>query len=119
MTQEIMIDAKGKKLGRLASGVALALRGKTNPGFLPHDTDLPRVTVTNVDGLDLSEKKLKSKFFATYSGYPSGRKQTNIWEVAQKNKFAVLRHAVLGMLPHNRLRKIMIKNLVLKHGEDK
>ncbi|KKT29598.1 MAG: 50S ribosomal protein L13 [Candidatus Giovannonibacteria bacterium GW2011_GWB1_46_20] len=114
-----MIDAKGKRLGRIASGTAFALRGKTKADFLPHNTVLPKVVVKNADAVDFSEKKLKEKKFWRYSGYPGGMKLKSAHEVAQKDKREVLRRAVLGMLPHNRLRKIMIKNLIIYHGEDK
>lgn len=119
MAKEIIIDAKNKKLGRLASEVAKALRGKTDAGFLPHSLDLPKVMVKNADEVAFSEKKLKEKEYWTYSGYPGGRKVKTAWEVAQKDKREVLRRAVSGMLAKNRLKKIMIKNLILLHGEDR
>lgn len=118
MKKEIIIDAKNKKLGRIASQIALALRGKTNVGFLPHVTVLPKVIVKNADAIDFSEKKLKEKKFGRYSGYPGGRRTKSALEVAQKDKRDVLKRAVSGMLPRNRLKKMMIKNLTLYHGED-
>lgn len=117
MKKEIVIDAKNKRLGRVASKIARALRGKTEADFLPNRTVLPKVFVKNGDLVDISEKKLKESEHARYSGYPSGRKVSSAWEVAKKDKRLVFRHAVLGMLPHNRLRKIMIKNLIIYHGE--
>jgi len=120
MTQiEIIIDAKNKKMGRLASEAAKALRGKTSAAFLPNSQNLPKVIVKNADEIDFSEKKLKESFFARYSGYPGGRRVKSAFVVAQKDKREVLKKAILGMLPKNKLRKIMIKNLILKHGEDK
>ena len=119
MKKEIIIDAKDKRLGRIASEVAKALRGKTDADFLPNRTVLPKVTVKNGDLVDISEKKLKEGEHARYSGYPSGRKVTSAWEVAKKDKRKVFQHAVLGMLPKNRLRKIMVKNLIIYHGEDR
>ena len=116
MSKEIIIDAKNKQLGRLASEVAKALRGKTDAGFVPNSQDLPKVFVTNVNEINFSEKKLKEKEFARYSGYPSGRKVKTAWEVAKTDKREVLRHAVLGMLPRNRLKKLMVKNLIIKNG---
>ncbi|OGF64454.1 50S ribosomal protein L13 [Candidatus Giovannonibacteria bacterium RIFCSPHIGHO2_01_FULL_45_24] len=119
MAKEIIIDAKNKKLGRIASETAKALRGKTSVGFLPHSLDLPKVIVKNADSIAFSEKKLKDREFWTYSGYPGGRKVKSAWEVAQTNKRDVLRRAVSGMLRKNRLKKLMIKNLIIYHGEDK
>lgn len=123
MKKEITIDAKNKKLGRLASQAAIALRGKTSAAFLPHGTVLPKVIVKNVDAIDFSEKKLKEKKFWRYSGYPGGRKVKSAWEVARKNsagwRIEVFKHAVFGMLPRNRLKKIMVKNLTLHHGENR
>lgn len=119
MVKEIIIDAENKKVGRLASEIAKALRGKTSAGFLPYSLDLPKVTVKNTDGMAFSEKKLKEKEYWTYSGYPGGRKVKSAWEVAQKDKREVLRRAVWGMLRKNRLKKIMIKNLILLHGADR
>ena len=116
---EITLDAKNKKPGRFASEVAYALRGKTSANFLPNSKNFPKVTVKNVDDADFSEKKLKESFFSRYSGYPSGRNVKSAFVVAQKDKREVLKKAILGMLPKNKLRKIMIKNLILKHGEDK
>ena len=118
MKKQIIIDAKNKKLGRLASEVALTLRGKTKADFLPYAKDLPKVTVKNVDLIAFSEKKLRGKTFLRYSGYPGGLKSRSAWEVAKKDKREVLKHAVSGMLAKNKLRKVMLKNLTLEHGDE-
>ena len=119
MKKEIVIDAKNKKLGRVASEIAKALRGKTEADFLPNRTTTPKVIVKNADVINFSEKKLKGAFHARYSGYPGGRKVTSAFLVARKDKREVLRHAILGMLPRNRLKKNMVKNLIIYHGEDR
>lgn len=116
--KEILMDARGKRLGRVASEIALALRGKTDAEYLPYSKDLPKVTVKNVDFIEFSEKKLKAKTFVKYSGYPGGLRKKTAWAIAQKDKKDVLKRAVSGMFPKNKLRKIMIKNLILKHGEE-
>lgn len=116
MKAEIIINAENKKVGRIASEIAKALRGKTDADFLPHRTVFPKVVVQNVDNLNFSEKKLKEKMFWRYSGYPGGRIETSAHEIAKKDKREVLRHAILGMLPKNRLTRKMIKNLDLRHG---
>lgn len=118
MNKEIIINAKNKKLGRVASEIALALRGKTSADFLPHAKQLPKVKVINVDFLDFSEKRLREKTFLRYSGYPGGLRRKSAWEIAGKDRREVLKHAINGMLAKNRLKKIMLKNLDLKHGEE-
>ena len=119
MKSEIIIDAKDKKIGRLASEIAKTLRGKTEADFAPNSTTLPRVLVKNVDKIVFSENKLKNTFFQRYSGYPGGRKILSAFEMAQKDMREVLKHAVLGMIHRNTLKKRMIKNLVMYHGENK
>lgn len=116
MKKEITIDAKDGKLGRLASKIATALRGKTDADFLPHKVEFPQVYVTNVDDMDLSESKLKKTFSVRYSGYPGGLKETSAFLIAQKDKRDLLKLAVWGMLKNNRLKKRMLKNLTLFHG---
>ena len=118
MKKQITIDAKNKKLGRLASEAALALRGKTEADFLPYVKDLPRVTIKNVDLIAFSEKRLKESDFLRYSGYPGGLKKKTAFKVAESDKREVLRHAINGMLPKNKLRKVMLKNLTLEHGDE-
>lgn len=119
MKKEIIIDAKYKRLGRVASEAASALRGKTSADFLPHNVFLPKVFIKNIDEMDLSQEKLRKTFFIRYSGYPGGQKQKSAYNVAQENKNKLLSKAISGMIKRNRLKKIMIKNLVLLHGEQK
>lgn len=119
MKSEIVIDATNKKLGRLASQVASSLRGKTESDYLPHKTTFPKVIIKNISKLNWSEKRLKNSVFSTYSGYPGGRKTKSAWEVYQKDPREVFRHAVFGMLPKNKLKAKMIKNLILFNGNEK
>jgi len=117
MKKEITIDAKNQKLGRLASKIAAAVRGKTDADFLPHKVEFPLVYVTNVDEMDLLESKLKKTFSVRYSGYPGGLKETSAFLIAQKDKRNLLKLAVWGMIKNTRLKKRMLKNLVLLHGD--
>ncbi|MEK7559984.1 MAG: 50S ribosomal protein L13 [Patescibacteria group bacterium] len=117
--KEIFIDAKGKKLGRVASEAAFALRGKTSADFLPHRISFPKVFIKNVDGLNLSEQKLKKTFFVRYSGYPGGQKIKSASNIAEVSKTALLKKAILGMIRRNKLKSKMIKNLTLYHGDQK
>ena len=116
---DFVFDAKDKTLGVLASQVALALRGKTKADFLPSRTQLPRVLAKNVAHMRLNEKRLKASVFWRYSGYPSGRHEKTAWEIAKSDPRELLRHAVWGMLPKNKLQSRMIKNLTLYHGDTK
>lgn len=108
------IDATNQSLGRLASKVASILRGKTDPGFQPHILSRERVLIENVRKIKLTGKKIEQKRYYHYSGYPGGLREKRIKDVLQKNPGEVLRKAVWGMLPKNRLRKEMIKNLEIK-----
>jgi len=108
------IDATNESLGRLASKVALILRGKSSPKFQPHILPDDKVIIQNIEKIKLTGRKLEQKKYYHYSGYPGGLKEKKMKDVFQKNPGEVLRRAVLGMLPKNRLRKQMIKNLQFK-----
>ena len=110
----IEINAENQILGRLASRIALILRGKHSPAFQPHILSKEKVVVSNVDKIRFTGKKLEQKKYFHYSGYPGGLREKRMKEVFEKNPNEVLRIAVLGMLPKNRLRKEMIKNLQFK-----
>jgi large subunit ribosomal protein L13 len=106
-----IIDAKGKVLGRLASQIAILLRGKHKRDFDPSKDMGDVVIVKNVDKMKFTGKKLKKKKYYWHSGYPGGLKERTLEEMFKKDPKWVLREAVLGMLPKNRLRKRMIKRL--------
>jgi len=110
-TMPIIIDAEGQRLGRLASHVALILRGKTKSNFLPYKQPETKVIIKNVDKIRVSGNKMKNKHYISHSGYPGGLKKRRLEDVFLKNPKWVFRHAVLGMLPKNKLRSRMIKNL--------
>ena len=110
----IQIDAANQPLGRLASRIASILRGKTNPKFQPYKLSNEKVIVENVGKIKFTGRKLEQKKYFHYSGYPGGLREKKMGEVFKKNPAEVLRRAVLGMLPKNRLRKEMIKNLIIK-----
>ncbi|MEK9175733.1 MAG: 50S ribosomal protein L13 [Patescibacteria group bacterium] len=119
MIKEIIIDAQKQKLGRIASEVAKSLRGKTTPDFLPNRTTFPKIIVKNVDKINMNVRRLKKNNFSSYSGYPGGRKTRPMFDIAKKDIRELLRRAVWGMLPKNKLRSVMIKNLIIYHGNDK
>lgn len=108
------IDATNQTLGRLASKIALLLRGKDEPEFQPYVLSKRKILVSNVGKVKITGKKLEQKKYFHYSGYPGGLKEKKMKDVFEKNPKEVLRRAVWGMLPKNRLRKEMIKNLEFK-----
>lgn len=112
---EHIIDAKGKSLGRVASEAAKFLLGKNDPKYKPNEVFDIKVTIINTDGLKLTGDKANQKVYKRYSGYPGGLKEEVLKNVvAKKGNSHILRIAVMGMLPKNKLRKRMIKNLILK-----
>lgn len=113
--KKYIIDASGKKLGRIASEVASILIGKASPDFQKNKVADVKVEVINSSKLDISEKKARTKIYTNYSGYPGGLKKKTLSEIATKNGFAgVLEKAVTGMIHNNRLKKEMLKNLIIK-----
>ena len=105
------IDATGKVLGRLATEVANLLRGKQKPDFAPYKDSGDFVVVKNVDKLKFTGKKMEQKKYYRHSGYLGGLKEIPLKKLFQKDAAAVLKRAVWGMLPKNKLRSKMIKRL--------
>jgi len=105
------IDAEGKVLGRLASQIAILLRGKHKPDFVPYKEMGDFVTVKNVSKIKITGKKLQQKIYYHHSGYLGSLKETPLYKVFEKDPAKVLRTAVFNMLPDNKLRKIQIKRL--------
>ncbi len=108
------IDATKKPLGRLASEIAKILQGKHRADFSPEKEEVEIVEVENVDKMKISGKKLEQKVYWRHSGYPGGIKKITLKELFEKNPKEVLRKAVWGMLPKNKLRKRRIKRLIFK-----
>lgn len=112
-----IIDATGQSLGRLATKIAILLRGKHKPGFLPYVDGGDIVIVKNVDKLKITGKKIEQKVYWRHSGFPGGLKKEKMRDVIlKKGKKEVLKRAVYGMLPKNKLRKRQIKRLKFKNG---
>jgi large subunit ribosomal protein L13 len=109
------IDATGRKPGRLATEVAVILMGKNHPDFEKNTIPDIELEVTNANSMSFDPKKLVDKKYVTHSGYPGGLKQKSMEKtIASKGGKEVLRKAVLGMLPKNKLRPRMMKNLTIK-----
>ena len=105
------IDATGKPLGRLACEITILLRGKQRSNFVPHLDGGDFVVVKNVDKIKLTGKKMEQKVYEHYSGYPGGLKTRKYKDVFAKNPAWILKRAVRGMLPDNKLRKPMLSRL--------
>jgi large subunit ribosomal protein L13 len=113
-TKEYTIDAAGQKLGRVASEAAMILRGKNSPDFQPNVVSGNKVTIINASQIDLSQVKL-DKEYKRYSGYPGGLKhETREHLIDRKGYKEVFEKAVYGMLPGNRLRAKIMKNLMIQ-----
>jgi large subunit ribosomal protein L13 len=109
-----VIDAKDKSLGRLASEIAILLQGKHKPEYAPYKDIGDFVIVKNFSKVRFTGKKLRNKKYFRHSGYLGGLKEITLEELFKKDPFKVLRRAVLGMLPKNKLRSKMIKRLSIQ-----
>lgn len=107
-------DATGESLGRLATKIAIALRGKDQAEYQPHLDRGSIVEVTNIDQVKITGKKLDQKEYHSFSGYPGGLKTRKMSKIFSENPADVLVRAVREMLPDNRLRKGMMKRLNIK-----
>lgn len=108
-----LIDAKGKILGRVATEVASLLRGKNKTYFTPHLDTGDYVVVVNAKEIALSGKKEIQKTYYKHSGYPGGLKEKTASQIRAINPNLLIRHAVVGMLPKNRIGKAILKNLFI------
>lgn len=113
-----LIDAKDKVLGRLATEIAHKLMGKQKAYFVRNLDCGDNVVVINAKYVRTTGKKDKQKLYGNYSGYPGGLKQKALWQVRQEKPTEPLRHAVLGMLPKNKLRdKLMTRLFIVEENE--
>jgi large subunit ribosomal protein L13 len=106
-----VVDAEGKTLGRLASGIAQVLLGKHKPIFSPHLDTGDNVIVINADKIEVTGKKLDTIHYYHYSGYPGGLTDIDLKTQLLQHPERVVEAAVRGMLPKNRLGRAMIKKL--------
>src|SRR5258705_12651273 len=111
-------DAEGKVLGRLASRVALVLRGKTNPGFSPHLDAGDFVVVVNAAKIRLTGEKLEKKEYIRHTTYPGGVRRTTASELLVRHPTRLVRTAVVGMLPENRLGRRLPTKLQVDAGPE-
>lgn len=112
----ILVDAKGQTLGRLASRVAMLLRGKGKPSFAPHVDTGDFVIVINAEKVAVTGRKLRQKVYHHHSQYPGGIKSTPLEKLLREKPERVLEKAVRGMLPKNRLGEALFGKLKVYAG---
>jgi large subunit ribosomal protein L13 len=114
----VLVDAESKVLGRLASQIAIRLRGKHKPIFTPHADTGDFVVVINADKVSLTGSKLDQKLYYRHSGYMGGLKKISAKRLLEKKPEEVLRLAVKRMLPKNSLGRRQLKKLKIYAGSD-
>jgi len=113
-----LVDAEGKTLGRLATQIADTLRGKRKPQFTPHVDTGDFVIVVNAEKIQVTGNKLDQKRYYRHSGYPGGLRSRTLREQLDRRPTEVLRVAVKGMLPKNRLARQQITKLKIYAGPE-
>lgn len=113
----VVVDAKDEILGRLASKVAILLRGKHKPDFTPHVDCGDHVIVINAEKVRFTGKKMTDKVYVRHTGYPGGQRTESPADLLARKPEAVVEKAVRGMLPKNRLGSEIFRNLHVFAGE--
>ena len=106
-----LVDAKDQVVGRLASTIASALRGKGNPAFSPHTDTGDFIVVINARHVKLTGKKFQDKQYYRHTGYPGGIRQRSAEQLIKSSPEYILKKAVAGMLPKNALGRKLVKKL--------
>jgi large subunit ribosomal protein L13 len=114
----LVVDANGQTLGRLATQIADALRGKRKPTYTPHVDTGDFVVVVNAEKISVTGKKRQDKRYYRHSGYPGGLKSRSLQEMLDRRPEEVIRIAVKGMLPRNRLARKQLTKLKVYAGPD-
>ncbi len=113
-----VVDAEGQTLGRLATRIADALRGKRKPEYTPHIDTGDFIVVVNAEKIRVTGDKLNQKRYWRHSGYPGGIKSRTLAEMLERRPEEVIRKAVKGMLPRNRLARQQLTKLKVYAGPD-
>jgi large subunit ribosomal protein L13 len=113
-----VVDAEGKTLGRLATQIADVLRGKRKPTYTPHVDVGDFVIVVNAEKIVVTGKKREDKLYWRHSGYPGGIKSQSLGDLLQRRPEEVIRRAVKGMLPRNRLARQQLRKLKVYAGPE-
>jgi large subunit ribosomal protein L13 len=114
----LVVDATGKTLGRLATQIADVLRGKRKPEYTPHCDVGDFVIVVNAEKISVTGTKRESKVYYRHSGYPGGLRSRTLEEMLERRPEEVIRLAVKGMLPRNRLARQQLRKLKIYAGPD-
>jgi large subunit ribosomal protein L13 len=114
----VLVDAEGQTLGRLASVVALMLRGKHKTSFTPHVDCGDNVIVINADKVVMTGNKMTDKEYIRHTGYPGGQRIVKADEMLKKHPIRLVEYAVKGMLPKNRLGSAIYRNLYVYAGSE-
>lgn len=113
-----VVDASGQILGRTATEIAILLRGKHKPQFTPHMDTGDFVVVVNAEKIRVTGKKMEQKIYYRHSGYLGGLKEMNLETLLARKPEEAIMKAVKGMLPRNKLGKVMLKKLKVYAGAD-
>jgi large subunit ribosomal protein L13 len=113
-----VVDAEGQTLGRLATHIADTLRGKDKPEYTPHVDTGDFVVVVNAEKIHVTGNKLDQKMYHRHSGYPGGLRSRTLREQLERRPTEVLRKAVKGMLPRNKLAAAQIRKLKIYAGPE-
>ena len=114
----VLVDANGKTLGRLATQIADMLRGKRKPEYTPHVDTGDFVVVVNAEKVHVTGDKRQQKMYRHHSGYPGGLRTRSLNDMLERRPEEVIRIAVKGMLPRNRLARQQLRKLKVYAGPD-
>lgn len=114
----VLVDADGQTLGRIASGIAMLIRGKYKTNYTPHVDCGDNVVVINADKINLTGKKWGDKTYIRHTGYPGGQRSLTAIEMFDKDPTRLIEKAVKGMLPKNKLGSALFRNLYVYAGTE-
>ena len=114
----VLVDAENEILGRLASKVAKIVRGKNKVNFTPHVDCGDNVVIINAEKIQLTGNKWNQKEYVRHTGYPGGQRFTTVKQMLDKNPTEIVRKAVKGMLPKNRLGSALMRNVFIYEGSE-
>ena len=116
--QWFIVDAENQILGRMSSKIAMILRGKHKTNFTPHADCGDYVIVINADKAIMTGRKMENREIFRHTGYPGGQKRITPIQMLEKDGTSLVKHAVRGMLPKNKLGAAILKNLYIYTGTD-
>ena len=112
-----LVDANGQILGRMASKIAKILRGKYKTNYTPHSDCGDYVIIINADKIVMTGNKMSNREIFSHTGYPGGQKRKTPTEMLVKDGTSVVRHAIKGMLPKNKLGAAILRNCYIYEGD--